>query len=427
MKITKIILASLIAIACIADAGTKENKTTNKKSDKQKNTAEDASKGLFESKPVNKLRCWRFGLTRTGANNTEGVPRKTGEKWRTKIGDNVLSSPVQYDDMIYVGSDDGFFALNAESGKVKWKIAVKGKNKKLQGVVSSACVADGLVFFVGTDGKLYCVDALTGKVKWKKEPKGSYGKTQAASPGVAYGLVFSQAGKKSVGFDIETGKEVWKGGYFGSYTQGFTTNGKEYIALAAAGDFVPVSDLNTGLKKYRIMLALSYCRATPSIVGNRVYGASVALIGTNPRFPAVAWGEIKEDGPQLLKFIEPHLPAKDRAASFASTTVWGGKVFLGCDSGYFYTYDADSLDVVDQFETDGPIRASASVSKQDGIVYFTSYDGKMYALDCKTGKRKWEHKLAAPTKENTEINSCPWVEDGVIYIGTTEGDIVAIH
>ena len=218
-----------------------------------------------------------------------------------------------------------------------------------------------------------------------------------------------------------------KGVFGGPATAGFTTDGTHYFTLAGSGDYIGVMNVNTGLKEYRIMVALSYCRATPSIVGNRVYGSSVALIGTNPRFPAVAWGEIKEDGSELLKYIEPHLPAKDRAASFASTTVWGDKVFLGCDSGYFYTYDADSLDIVDQFETDGPIRASASVSKQDGIVYFTSYDGKMYALDCKTGKRKWEHKLAAPTKENTEINSCPWVEDGVIYIGTTEGDIVAIH
>ena len=191
MKITKIILASLITITCVASIN-----------------AEGGSEGLFESKPVNKLRCWRFGLTRTGANNTEGVPRKTGEKWRTKIGGNVLSSPVQYDDMIYVGSDDGFFALNAASGKVKWKIAVEGKSKELKGVVSSACIADGLVFFVGTDGKLYCVDALTGKVKWKKEPKGTWGKGQASSPGVAYGLVFSRGLKGWAGFDIETGKEV---------------------------------------------------------------------------------------------------------------------------------------------------------------------------------------------------------------------------
>ena len=394
-----------------------------------------AEEGLFESKPVNKLKCWRFGLDRTGANDTKGVPNKTGEKWRTKIGGNVLSSPVKYDELIFVGSDKGFYALNAESGEVVWNIPIKNARKKnfgakdgLNGVVSSACIADGLVFFVGTDGKIHCVDAKTGEKKWSKEPKGSHGKITECSPGVAYGLVFTQGPGGWIGLDIETGKQVWKGVFGGPKNGGFSTNGKQYFTLAKGGDYIGVMNLNTGLMEYRVMVTLSYCRATPAIVGNRVYGASVALIGTNPRFPAIAWGDFtKEDGPKLLKYIEPDLPAKDRAASFASPTVWNGKLFLGCDSGYLYTYDADKLNMIHKFKTGAPVRSSASISTQDETVYFTAYDGKMYALDTATGAKRWEHELSAPTKENTEINSCPWVEDGVVYIGTVEGDIVAIH
>ncbi len=391
--------------------------------------AVQAEDDVFEAKAVESLRCWRFGLSRTGAIDTTGVPDKTGEKWRTKVGDTVLSSPVLYDGIIYVGSNKGFFALNVDTGEEVWNLPIlKGTSKEYSGVVSSACVADGFVYFVGCDGHIYSVNAKDGTVKWKVIPKKSNGKLVGFSPAVAYGLVFSVAAKGVSGFDMETGKEVYSSiKMYTPLTAGLTMNAEYMFGLNPSGDYVPIISVETGLFLRMSNITLSFCRATPALVDGKFYGASVALIGTNPRFPAVAWGELKKDGTSLLKYIEPHLPAKERAMSYASPTVWDGKVFLGCDSGYFYTYDAETLDIISTFKADGLIRSSASVSKQDGMVYFTSYDGNMYALDSKTGVKKWDHKISPLTKKWSEINSCPWVEDGVIYIGTSDGHVVAVH
>ncbi len=96
-------------------------------------SAKAEEEALFESKPVTNIQCWRFGLDRTGVNDTKGVPIKNGEKWRSKIGDSIVSSPVLYEGIIYIGSDKGFFALDAETGKEIWNIPVKNQRESAFG------------------------------------------------------------------------------------------------------------------------------------------------------------------------------------------------------------------------------------------------------------------------------------------------------
>ncbi len=379
---------------------------------------------VLQSKPVNKLKCWRFGLSRSGANDTKGVPNKNGEKWRTKIGGTILSSPVLYDGIVYIGADKGFFALNANSGKEVWSIPIKNG-----GVKSSACIADGFVYFNGEDGYLYSVEAKTGKVKWKSAPKGYWGKAVPYSPGVAYGLVFSLGSGGIAGFDVETGKEVYltSGGIV--KTAGVCTDGKYFYGLSAGGTSFQVTTIETGLPyKGFNTPALSYCRATPALANGKAYGTSVALIGTMVAYPKLGVFDTENKKFKAVgAYIEPHKKSQDRKATFASPTIWGGKVYVGCDSGYMYSFDDKTLEPKWNFNVGSPVRASASVSKQDGILYFPAFDGKLYALDAETGTKKWEHKIADPTKNFTEINSCPWVEDGAVYIGTVDGEVVAIH
>ncbi len=389
---------------------------------------EDSST-ILESKQVTQGAIWRYGLDRAGVNNTKGVPVKNGEKWRTKIGGQVLSSPVFFDGIIYTGSDKGFFALDAESGKEVWSLGIKeGRDKEYQGVVSSACIADGFVYFTAGDGQLYSVDMKTGKVKWSVSPKKSQNKIVAFSPAVAYGLVFSKGGNREIsGFDVETGKEVWHGRDRSPATAGVTVTKDFLIGFSPAGVGCRVVNINSAIQLPKnFMPSLAYSCSTPAVVNNSVYGTCAALIGTAPRYPVVALASL-ESNVYVTKSIEPHKEKKEMKAVFSSTTVWGGSVFIGCDSGHLYVYDDKQLDPLWNFKTGGPVRSSASISSQDGIVYFSSYDGKLYALNAKTGEQQWDHTISSPTKVPSYINSCPWVEDGSVYIGTIDGEIVAIH
>ena len=70
------------------------------------------------------------------------------------------------------------------------------------------------------------------------------------------------------------------------------------------------------------------------------------------------------------------------------------------------------------FKTGGPIVSSPAIA--GGVVYITSLDGYLYAIDEETGKEKWRFKSRMP------IASSPTVADGTLYFVSSTGALAAI-
>jgi len=79
---------------------------------------------------------------------------------------------MRYDDAYYVSasggliffgnsSDDKVYALDAETGSIRWSFFTGGP------VRLAPAVSEGRVFFGSDDGFAYCLDASTGKLIWK--------------------------------------------------------------------------------------------------------------------------------------------------------------------------------------------------------------------------------------------------------------------
>src|SRR5215469_16203729 len=63
------------------------------------------------------------------------------------------------------------------------------------------------------------------------------------------------------------------------------------------------------------------------------------------------------------------------------------------------------------FKTEGPIISSPAVA--DGVVFVGSTDGNLYAVDEDSGKQKWKFKTLA----SRQVTSSPAVADGIVYFG----------
>jgi outer membrane protein assembly factor BamB len=126
----------------------------------------------------------------------------------------------------------------------------------------------------------------------------------------------------------------------------------------------------------------------------------------------------------------------------ASPAVVAGKAFVGSDDGTVYAIDTRTGTEVWRFETGEPVRSSPAVA--DGRVFFGSYDGNFYALNADTGKliwrfvttgeRRWRAVNLDGMRPAGELYSDPWdffqsspaIVDGVIYFGTGEGVLYAL-
>ena len=66
-----------------------------------------------------------------------------------------------------------------------------------------------------------------------------------------------------------------------------------------------------------------------------------------------------------------------------------------------------------KFHTDGQVISSPAVA--NGMVFFGSTDGNLYAVDLESGTQKW--KLSTGVR----VTSSPAVENGVVYFGSYSG------
>jgi outer membrane protein assembly factor BamB len=128
---------------------------------------------------------------------------------------NVISTPVVWDGKIYIGV--GQDPEHGEGGGNFWVLDVAGKTGTLDQsavvwhvggedfhrTMSTAAIADGLLYIADLSGFLYCFDAKTGKLHWKYD-------TFAA----VWGSAFVADGKVYIGDEdgdvavLKAGKEM---------------------------------------------------------------------------------------------------------------------------------------------------------------------------------------------------------------------------
>ena len=67
-----------------------------------------------------------------------------------------------------------------------------------------------------------------------------------------------------------------------------------------------------------------------------------------------------------------------------------------------------------EFETGGQVQSSPAIG-EDGTIYFGSKDGKLYAINGKTGIKLWEFETANPLISSPSIGSY-----GTVYVGSSD-------
>ncbi|HEY0393754.1 MAG TPA: PQQ-binding-like beta-propeller repeat protein [Candidatus Elarobacter sp.] len=145
--------------------------------------------------------------------------RKTGPDlplpWGHESGDLYSSSPTLAGDVLLIGGGDGALrALDARSGRERWRFMTRGR------VRATPAVHVGRVFIASFDGDVYAADLATGKQLWRFETEGhgldsgKFGydrRSVQSSPAVAGGVVtFGSRDGHFYGVDETTGKERWR-------------------------------------------------------------------------------------------------------------------------------------------------------------------------------------------------------------------------
>jgi len=177
---------------------------------------------------------------------TEASVRTLRQAWFFPTADAVTATPTVVGDTVFAGSwDDSFYALNLETGKLRWKVRLASQNaitpypgQHPRDATSDGGLVTSSAWFEPASGKrpalvifsggytLYALRAATGAVFWKHDYPGEPGPPDPnadstrifSSPVVADGRVLfgvdEDGQQASAGYvaaaSLDTGEPVWE-------------------------------------------------------------------------------------------------------------------------------------------------------------------------------------------------------------------------
>lgn len=405
---------------------------------------------------------------RTGVYASAGPTLLRGVKWSFDTGGPIYASPVVAGDVVYIASASGvLFALDHDTGKERWKFTSR------MPIASTPTVEGGLLYVVSSAGSLVALDVVTGKPKWvfateyerRFEAKGLHGYGPAgqtmpdawdvftSSPAVAQGKVYFGSGDGNVyALDAASGVLQWKFPMRDVvHASPALADGTVYIG-SWGGDFRAI-DAATGQSKW-----LFQAGEDPAIHNQVGFQSSAAVVDgvvyvgcRDSRVYALdaKTGRKKWDYPTSKSWVNGTPAVRD------------GVVYVGTsDSSRFMALDAKTGRLRFNFDAKAYVFSSAALAGD--LAYFGSHNGKLYAIDARTGKLAWAfqteasktdplHLLApdgsltpdgfAPVFRDYQdmyidlyrfrslgaILSSPVVDAGVVYVGSLDGHLYALH
>jgi len=360
---------------------------------------------------------FRGGLDHVGVYDVPPIHKLQGVKWKFNAEAPITTSPALANGLIYFGSQNGnLYALNSDDGVEVWSFHTE------KPINSSPAVSNGTVYFQGNDGFTYALDAQSGAQKWKTETgpdRPTDYDNLSSSPAVQDGIVFIAGGNGNLyALDANTGEALW------------TVPALGYNSLrsspAVVGDTVYFTaeksllalDTKAGRQKWEYKF-ITVTRSSPSV------GDGVIVFGDNG---STIYAVDLETGAEKWKYRTAYYWVTSTAA------ISDGVVYIGSDDSYLNALDANTGEVKWRFKTTGETVWS-SPAVVGNVIYVGDWNfsnikdeagsnkwGYMHAVDAKTGTELWSFKTGG------NIVSSPVVgTDGVLYFGSLDGYMYALR
>ena len=396
---------------------------------------------LTSSKAATKTSGWlRFrGPSGMGTSDAKGLPLNWGESenlaWKTELPGPGASSPIVFQDRIYLTCYTGFFipgesggsqedlkrhliAVRRSDGGVIWDQAIAAKLPEEDRIrdhgfaANTPAVDDERIYaFFGKTG-VFAFDH-SGKQLWQTDVGSkTHGWGTSASPVLYKDLVFINASVESaslVALDRRTGEEKWRAnGIRDSWNTPLVItakSGRQELIVAKQGDVLAFNP-DTGEQLWSCKTDIGWYMV-PSVVADD--GIVYCLGGRS----GVAGLAVRAGGSGDV--TETHrLWTSIKGSNVTSPVYLDGHLYWMNDNrGIAYCAEADSGKIVYEERLDRAGQVYASALLADGKLYYLTRDGRMFVL---AAKPKFEQLAVNDLRDRSIFNGSPAVDGSRLLI-----------
>ena len=343
-------------------------------------------------------------------------------RWTYRTSGPLLASPAVVESHVYLTTGDGrTLALERQTGHVVWEYPSGGPSS------STPAVAGELVIFAIRPGRVMALNRRTGARVWEADLKHPI----LASPIVVHGTVYiGTADKKLHALDAATGRRRWA---FTAkdWVVDAVAYANERVIVASRYSRIHVVSVETGRERLVYDTGLGrHLGAGVAIQGDRAYFGTV-----RGRVWAIDWQATTYPLERAMLFLKINLylwgmlsqPPVQKAAVWSRRV--GGDVVhtpaIAHDMVYVTTSQGkvialDTRAGSPRWSADLRVDITAAPTVAGTSVLIGTKTGVVFGLEAHTGEVLWEFRAAS------EISGSPIVVGNTMYVVSSEGTLYAV-
>jgi len=332
---------------------------------------------------------------------------KAKEQWVVQTGAGIYCSPAVENDQVFVGDDLGSLTAYAlKNGKKLWSF-VSGKR-----IVGTPAVSQGIVVFGSADRTIYGLNAADGSLRWKVNAAEPVLGAVTIHEGIAY---VGASDKTFRAIDIQTGKVVWIYDQVKGYIETKPLIADNKVIFSAWDNTLYALDKATGKEIWKWTGGLTRMHFSPAAVWPVASNGKVFIADPQRAMTAIdlqngetIWRTFRSQVRETIGLSEDgervySKTMNDSIVCYSTLTetpeqVWASNVGFGYE------------------------HAPSMPQEKDGVVYGSTKEGLLFALEAKTGKVIWKHKVG-----NSLINTVVPLNGREVLFTATSGEVGLIR
>lgn len=325
------------------------------------------------------------------------------EDWTVQTGIGIYSSPAIYQDKVYVADDMGYLTCyTLKGGKKVWSF--KSGNR----IVGTPEVANGVVVFGSADKNIYGLNSKNGKLLWKVEAKEPVLGGVTIVDGVAY---IGASDHTFRAINIRNGKVLWAYTDVKGYIETKPLVEGNKVIFGAWDNTLYALDKTNGKEQWKWTGGLTRMHFSPAAV-----------------WPVAANGKVFITDPQRAMTAIDLKSGETIWRTFQSQV----RETIGVSADKSRVYSKTMNDSVVCYSTQGAVprevwasnvgfgyeHAPSMQMEKDGIMFSSTKEGLIFALEPSTGKVLWKHKVG-----NSLINTVIPISRHKVLFTATSGEV----